>query len=76
MPSLLQRAPCLSKGLLGYLVHLFSAQGEIVALIGSQDQLQYVLVIWRVPLGLRTVDEALNLIGEGGRGFRLRVNLL
>lgn len=59
--SLLQEAPCISESLLGHLDQLFSAQAQAVALIGTQHLLEDVLVIWRVPLCLWTVDEPLDL---------------
>lgn len=61
--SLLQASPGLSESLLGDLLQLFSAQAQVVALVGTQHQLVDVLVIRRVPLCLRTVDEPLNLTG-------------
>lgn len=65
MTSLLHSAPGLSEGFLGDLVQMFSAQAKVVALVGAQHLLEDVLVIGRVPLGLGTVDETLDL--KGGR---------
>ena len=65
MTPLLHLAPGLSEGLLGDLVQLFSAQAKVVALVDAQHLLEDVLVIRRVPLGLGTVDETLDLKGEG-----------
>lgn len=68
--SLLHAAPSLSESLLGDPVQLFSAQGQVVALIGSQHLLEDVWVIRRVPLRLRTVDETLDL--PGGRNIEIQ----
>lgn len=58
---LLHAAPGLPESLLGDLVQQFPGQAQVVALVGAQHLLQDVMVIRRVPLRLRTVDEALNL---------------
>ncbi len=71
MTPLLHAAPALTESFLGDLVQLFSAQVQGVALIGTQHQLEDVLVIRRVPLSLRTVDEALDLTGGEKTGFVL-----
>lgn len=63
MTSVLHAAPGLSESFLGDLVQVFFAQAQVVALIGTQHLLEDVLVIRRVPLRLRTVDETLDLTG-------------
>ena len=60
--SFLHAAPGLPESLLGDLVQLFSAQAQFVALICTQHLLEDVVVIWRVLVCLRTVDEPLNLM--------------
>lgn len=70
--SLLHAAPGVSESLLGNLVQLFSAQAQVVALIGTQDLLEDVLVIGRIPLRLRTVDETLDLTGAKKVGYKIR----
>lgn len=65
--SVLHEGPSFSEGLLGDLVQLFSAQQQVVALVSTHYLLENVLVIWRVPMGLGTVDETFNLI-EGRKG--------
>lgn len=64
MTPLLHLAPRLSESLLGDLVQLFPAQAQVVALIGTQHLVEDVLVIWRVPVRLRAVDETLDLTGR------------
>ncbi len=68
--SLLHAAHGLTESLLGDLVQLFPAQTQVVAVIGAQHLLEDVLVIWRVPVSLGTVDEPLDL--SGGDIIRLR----
>lgn len=62
MTSFLHEGPGFSEGVLGDLVQMFSAQTQVVALVSTQYLLEDVLVIRRVPMCLRTVDETLNLI--------------
>lgn len=61
--SLLYAGPDVSESLLGDLVQLFSAQAQVVTLIGTEHLLEDVWVIRRVALCLRTVDEPLDLTG-------------
>lgn len=70
--SLLHAAPGVSESLLGDLVQLFSAQAQVVAIIGTQHLLEDVLVIRRVPLRLRTVDETLDLTGGKNVWYKIR----
>lgn len=59
--SPLQEVARLSEGLLSDLVQMTSAQAQVVALVGTQNLLEDVLIIRRVLLHLGTVDVALNL---------------
>lgn len=63
VPPVLDEDPHLPERLLGHLVELLPAQAELVTLVCSEHLLEDVLVVRRVGLSLRAVDEALDLTG-------------
>lgn len=56
MTSVLHSAPRVPEGFLSDLVHVLSAQAEIVAVVGFQDLMEDVVVIRRILVRLVAVD--------------------
>lgn len=61
MTSGLEAAPDVPEGVLSDLLQPVFVEAQVVAFVGAQHLLEDVLVIWWVPLHLRTVNEALDL---------------
>ena len=65
MASLLHAAPGVPEGILSDLAQLLLVQAQVVAGVGARYLLKDVRVIWGVPMGLGTVNETLDLTGDG-----------